>query len=68
MSRESDNNQHGKQSSGSRGGSHGGGSHSSGSDKGDMTVREAGQKGGERVRELVEEGKESEHGGGNKGR
>lgn len=29
-------------------------------DKGSMTTREAGRKGGERVRELVEEGKESE--------
>jgi hypothetical protein len=28
--------------------------------KGKMTVSEAGKKGGERVRELVEEGKESE--------
>ncbi|MBP1473271.1 small, acid-soluble spore protein, alpha/beta type [Frateuria sp. MAH-13] len=31
-------------------------------DNGDMTVREAGQKGGQRVRELVEEGKDSEGG------
>jgi hypothetical protein len=31
-------------------------------DRGDMSVREAGQKGGQRVRELVEEGKESEGG------
>jgi hypothetical protein len=30
-----------------------------------MSVREAGQKGGQRVRELVEEGKESEGGRGN---
>lgn len=29
-------------------------------DNGDMSVREAGHKGGQRVRELVEEGKESE--------
>ena len=29
-------------------------------DNGDMSVREAGQKGGQRVRELVEEGRESE--------
>ena len=36
---------------------------SSSEDNGDMTVREAGQKGGQRVRELVEEGKESEGGG-----
>jgi hypothetical protein len=36
---------------------------SSNEDSGDMTVREAGQKGGQRVRELVEEGKESEGGG-----
>lgn len=27
-------------------------------DKGDMTVRQAGKKGGERVRELVDKGKE----------
>ncbi|MNY58265.1 hypothetical protein D3C86_1945860 [compost metagenome] len=32
--------------------------------KGEMTVREAGQKGGERVKELVEEGKEQERGQG----
>ncbi|HET6806514.1 MAG TPA: small, acid-soluble spore protein, alpha/beta type [Frateuria sp.] len=31
-------------------------------DNGDMSVREAGHKGGQRVRELVEEGKESEGG------
>lgn len=49
-----------------RGGSHQSG-HSSNEDKGDMTVREAGQKGGQRVRELVEEGKESEGSGGNRG-
>lgn len=35
-----------------------------GNEKGDMTVREAGHKGGQRVRELVEEGKESEDGRG----
>jgi len=34
-------------------------------DNGDMSVREAGHKGGQRVRELVEEGKESEGGRGN---
>ena len=68
MSRESDNNQRGKHSSGSQGGGSRGGSHSSGSNDGDMTVREAGQKGGQRVRELVEEGKESEHGSGSRGR
>jgi len=34
-------------------------------DNGDMSVREAGQKGGQRVRELVEEGKESEGDRGN---
>jgi len=28
-------------------------------DKGDMSLREAGQKGGQRVRELIEEGKDS---------
>ncbi len=33
-------------------------------DSGDMSVREAGHKGGQRVRELVEEGKESEGQGG----
>jgi len=44
----------------------GGGRSSQQSDNGDMTVREAGQKGGERVRELVEEGKQSE--GGSSGR
>jgi hypothetical protein len=52
-------------------GKHAGGRH----DKGDMTVREAGHKGGEigghkggqRVRELVEEGKQAEgHGDGRK--
>lgn len=37
---------------------------SSNEDNGDMTVREAGQKGGQRVRELVEEGKDSEGGRG----
>jgi hypothetical protein len=37
---------------------------SSNEDNGDMTVREAGHKGGQRVRELVEEGKESEDGRG----
>jgi len=35
---------------------------SSNEDNGDMTVREAGQKGGQRVRELVEEGKQAEAG------
>ena len=35
--------------------------------KGDMSVREAGQKGGERVRELVEEGKQSEGSGSGRG-
>jgi hypothetical protein len=39
---------------------------SSNEDNGDMTVREAGHKGGQRVRELVEEGKESEDGRGNR--
>ncbi|GHE27821.1 hypothetical protein ACFOED_11085 [Vulcaniibacterium thermophilum] len=34
-----------------------------GRDEGDMSVREAGQMGGERVRELVEEGKRAEGGG-----
>ncbi|MEI7037857.1 small, acid-soluble spore protein, alpha/beta type [Fulvimonas yonginensis] len=36
------------------------GGRSSHEDNGDMTVREAGHKGGQRVRELIEEGKESE--------
>lgn len=37
---------------------------SSSTDKGDMSVHDAGKKGGQRVRELVEEGKqqEQEHG------
>lgn len=43
------------------------GGRSSQSDNGDMTVREAGQKGGERVRELVEEGKQSEGSGSGRG-
>ncbi|HZH43211.1 MAG TPA: hypothetical protein VEY50_03900 [Lysobacter sp.] len=34
---------------------------------GSMSVREAGQKGGERVRELVEEGKQNEGGSGRSG-
>ena len=41
---------------------------SSNEDNGDMSVREAGHKGGQRVRELVEEGKESEGGRGNSNR
>jgi hypothetical protein len=41
-----------------------GSSRSGGNASGDMSVREAGQKGGQRVRELVEEGKESEGGRG----
>lgn len=42
--------------------------HSANEDNGDMTVREAGHKGGQRVRELVEEGKESEDGRGSSDR
>lgn len=44
------------------------GGRSSHEDKGDTTVREAGHKGGQRVRELVEEGKESEGGRGSSDR